>query len=478
MWEPTLLPADGAIYERIAQALERDIRAGVLQAGHRLPTLKELAARLGVTPGTISRAYDLAHRRGLVEGEVGRGTFVLGPAEANAATPTPPSQTSLLATPVATSASAVAPQDLPGAWTDLSIVKPNLSLQESVLRAALAELAQSASLPDMLDYTRDGGLPLHRQAGADWMQRAGLQVKTEQVMLTAGAQHGLWVAVNALTRAGDLVVCESLCYPGVASVVQSLGRRLKGVAMDEEGLRVDALRRLCEEDKPTLVICIANCQNPTATVMSAQRRQQLAALAREFDLMLVDDDLYGFLVPGQAPPLASYAPERTVYLTSLSKSVLPTVRLGYLHAPPEWLARLAASVRTTVWMVSPLAAQLATHLIGNGQADLLREAQREEARVRQLMARELLGQFDYRALPTSFHIWLRLPPQWSSGDQFAAVARSHQIGVAAGDAFSMNRDGEGRGFVRITLMPPSREHLRFVLTKLAGLLETPDPQWL
>ncbi|MBQ0957944.1 PLP-dependent aminotransferase family protein [Ideonella sp. 4Y11] len=466
IWSPNIQNLDGAIYERIAAALERDIRAGVLRPGNRLPTLKELAALVGVTPGTVNRAYELAQRRGLVEGEVGRGTFVLDsvqapayPAPSPAPAPTPLSEIG---------------QEL----VDLSIVKPNLLLQEPHVRAALGELARSSSLPDMLDYTPDGGHPLHRQAGAAWMHTGGFPARPEQVLLTAGAQHGLWVAVNALTQPGDLVLCESLCYPGVASVVLSLGRRVRGVPLDAEGMRPDALRELCQQERPAMVIVIANYQNPTTSVMSVARRHDIAQLAREFDTILLDDDLYGFLSPTPVVPLATFAPERTVYLTSLSKSVASTIRLGYMHCPPEWLSRMTAAVRTSVWMVSPLAAQLATNLINSGRAAEMARAQREEARARQLMAREVLGQFEYRAQPTAFHIWLRLPPRWSSGEQFAALARGHQLLIAGGDAFAVNRDDEARHHVRVAIMASTRDRMRFVLTKLAGLVDTPESTWL
>jgi len=138
MWAPDLKEYGGAIYERIAAALEGDIHAGRLTPGSRLPTLKELAARIGVTPGTVNRAYELAQRRGLVEGEVGRGTFVLRRAELSVNRPLNPTIA----------------QDSGNDIIDLSIVKPNLLLQEPYIRTALAELAQSSSLPDMLDTHR------------------------------------------------------------------------------------------------------------------------------------------------------------------------------------------------------------------------------------------------------------------------------------------------------------------------------------
>lgn len=472
MWQPNLLDLDGPLYEKIAAALERDIRAGLLENGTRLPTLKELAVVLGVTPGTVSRAYELAQRRGLVGGEVGRGTFVRDGAAPLSQAPAPAAK--VASAPAAAGAMAATH----GALFDLSIIKPNMALQEPYARAALLELSQAPILSDMLDYTPDGAHLAHREAGAWWLRQAGLDACADQIVLTAGAQHGLLVAVSALTRPGDLVLCESLCYPGIASVVHSLGRRLKGVGLDGEGMDPRRLRAQCQEERPAMTICIATCQNPTSTVMSAARRQAIADIAREFDFILVDDDLYGFLAPTPVPPLASFAPERSLYLTSLSKSVLSTVRMGYLHGPAAWLARLAASVRSSIWMVSPLAAQLATHLINSGKATELSQLQREEARARQQLARELLGQFEYRALATGFHVWLKLPPSWDSGEQFAALALGHQLRVAGGDAFSMNRDGEGRQWIRITLMAGSREQMRFVLSKLAGLLDSAQTSWL
>lgn len=466
MWAPDLHEFDGAIYTRIADALENDIRTGRLAPGTRLPTLKELAALVGVTPGTVNRAYELAQRRGLVEGEVGRGTFVLNKAARSSA-----------------SRSSVAPtaprsDESKTDVIDLSIVKPNLQLQEPFIRTALGELARSNGLLDMLDYTPDGGHLLHRQAGAAWMQASGFAADAEQVLLTAGAQHGLWVAVNALTQPGDLVLCESLCYPGVASVVMSLGRRIRGVRMDDEGMEPNSLQELCRQERPAMVICIATCQNPTTAVMSAQRRKDIAQIARDFDVILLDDDLYGFLAPTPAAPLATFAPERTVYVTSLSKSVVSTIRVGYIHCPPEWLPRMAASVKTSIWMVSPLGAQIASNLIMSGKAAEMTRSQRDEARVRQTIAHKLLGQYEYRSQPTSFHIWLKLPVRWPSGEHFAALARGHRLLIAGGDAFAVNRDDQGRQYVRIALMASDQERMRFVLTKLAGLISTPDSVWL
>lgn len=321
MWVPQLSEFSQPMYLSIADALARDINNGVLNEGDRLPTLRELATTLNVTPGTISRAYSEAHRRRLVQGEVGRGTYVLNqkqlelPASNSAAAPLNLGQSELL---------------------DLSIIKPYSETLEYWLRGALVGMAKSTDFARALDYAPDGGHPAHREAGAQWLRHSLPDAQWQQVVITAGAQHGLMVAMSALTNAGDLVLCEALCYPGIISLAHGLERRLRGVPMDDEGIIPEALRELCLREKPAMLVCVATCQNPTAAIMSQKRRAQIAALAEEFDFIILDDDIYGFLATDPSiKPLSAFAPDRSVYLTSLSKSVMPALRVGYIYSPPK-----------------------------------------------------------------------------------------------------------------------------------------------
>ena len=201
----------------------------------------------------------------------------------------------------------------------------------------------------------------------------------------------------------------------------------------------------------------------------------IAEIAREFDLYIIDDDIYGFLETRPAhKPLSAYAPERSVYLTSLSKSLLPALRIGYLYAPPQTLSRLSSMVRSSVWMPSPLMAQLASNLITSGRGAQLVRVQQEEAAERQRLARQLLGSYDIRTQPNSFHVWLELPEPWTS-DEFANLARANGVIVVSGSQFLAQRSASTRG-VRIALMGPSRAELGFALTKLVSLLAAPEPR--
>ncbi|AGZ37333.1 MAG: PLP-dependent aminotransferase family protein [Pseudomonas sp.] len=460
MWVPHYSDLSQPVYLMIADALEQDIGSGRLAAGDRLPTLKDLAEALSVTPGTIGRAYDEAAKRGLVVGEVGRGTFVL---QRQSSTPTPALQT------------VPAAQKGDSSQVDLSIIKPNDAHMADWLRGAINALADAPDLAQVLDYVTEGGHATHKQAGAAWIQRWLPEARWQQVVLTSGAQHGLLVAISSLSKSDDVILCESFCYPGIISLAHSMGRRLRGVAMDEHGLIPEALRAACREHRPALLVCVATHQNPTNSIMPRERREAIAQIAREFDLFIIDDDIYGFLEPNpEYEPLAAYAPERSVYLTSLSKSVLPALRIGYLYAPPQTLSRLSSMVRSSVWMPSPLMAQLASNLINSGKADQLIQVQQSEAAARQQMAREILGQYNIRSQPNSFHIWLELPEPWTS-DEFANLARNNGVTVVSGSQFLPERTSATCG-VRIALMTPSRQELSFALTKLASLLDSPEPR--
>ncbi len=460
MWVPQLSELSQPKYLSIAEALARDISNGVLNEGDRLPTLRELANTLNVTPGTISRAYSEAQRRRLVQGEVGRGTYVLNQNQ--------------LVSPA--SNSAVAPFNLgQSELLDLSIIKPYSETLEFWLRGALVGLAKSTDFARALDYAPDGGHPAHREAGAQWLRNSLPDAHWQQVIITAGAQHGLMVAMSALTNAGDLVLCEELCYPGIISLAHGLERRLLGVPMDDEGIIPEALRELCQREKPAMLVCVATCQNPTAAIMSQKRRGQIADIAEEFDFIIVDDDIYGFLATDPLiKPLSAFAPDRSVYLTSLSKSVLPALRIGYLYSPPKLLSRLTSMVRSSVWMPSPLTAQLASNVINEGLDKKLTRIQRHEAAARQAIFREIFASFEFKTQPYSYHVWLALPEPWSS-DEFSMLARANGVLVISGTQFQAVRSGMTR-MVRLVLMSPTTQNeLRFALTKLASLIDS-DPR--
>lgn len=380
-WTPTLVDASPR-YLSLVRAIERDTAEGLLRPGDRLPPQRELAYRLSVGVGTVTRAYEEAERRGLITAHVGRGSFI--------------AQTRQASTPAADEA------------IDLSINQLPLERANAQLAATLRDMARRGIQDGMMGYAAPVGTEAARQAGAAWMAWSGRVSRADwrRVACTVGAQQAMDQAFAALAAPGEPILCEALTYWGAKAQAEHRRNPLHGVAMDGEGLLPDALERAARETGARVVYCTPTLQNPTATVMGAARREVIAALARKLDLWLIEDDVYGHFAPGVAP-LADFAPERTIYLTSLSKSVMPGLRAGYLLAPDETVfERVAMGLRAVVCTPPGLSGTIAAAWIAEGRARELAEAARAEMAERAQIAGEVLAGVTAVPAGASLHIWL------------------------------------------------------------------------
>ncbi len=445
-WSCDITAHAGPRYLAIAECLAADIRAGRLAGGDRLPPQRELAEQLGVTVGTVSRAYAEADRRGLVRGEVGRGTYVRARASER-------SGVRAASTPI-----------------DLGLNLP-LHAEDPDLASALRDLAARPDVGRLLGYQPTLGAARHRRAGAAWLQRHGLDVAPERVVVTAGAQHAITVILGTLCRAGDVVLTEPLTYPGVMSVARLLGLRLHAVAVDAEGLRPDALAAACEELGPGRVLyCLPTLHNPTTATMSPARRESIARVARQHDLRIVEDDVHRLLDPHAGPPLAALAPERTCYIASTSKVVAGGLRVAFVAVPDGTAEGIAHTVSASLWIPSPLTAELAAGWIEDGTAEATAERKRAEAAARQVLAREVLATDRLRGGGASFFQWLQLGDGWTAGS-FAAATRRRGVVVAPADAFALPGQ-EVPAAVRISLSAPwGREEMIAGLRVLADIMQ-------
>ena len=269
------------------------------------------------------------------------------------------------------------------------------------------------------------------------IKRLGLDVPADRIIITAGAQHALCIVAGALLSPGDLILSESLTYPGLRAVAEMLRLRLRGVPMDEKGLLPEVLDAVCRSEAPRALYCMPGLQNPTGAVMPADRRAAIAAILRRYGVALIEDDIYGFLV-GELPPLLALMPELGHYVVGTSKSMGPGFRIGFLVIPPGSNSRYVAALRATTWMAPPLLAEIVCRWIADGTAARMVEAQRRTAADRQVLARRLLAGFDYRAHPNSFYGMLHLPPPWRAGDFVAAGAR-RGLRLRAAETFTVDQ---------------------------------------
>jgi DNA-binding transcriptional MocR family regulator len=437
-WIPDLNRFSGPRYRAIAEALAADIREGRLTPGTRLPTHRDLAWRLHVTVGTVSRAYAEAERRGLVGGEVGRGTFVREPASARVL-------------------SFVRPEPERDDFIDLSFNYPIVGDEAPALAAVLARLAASNDLAAFLHYSPSAGRAADREAGAAWIARSGLQTAAEHVVLTNGGQHALSTVLSALTRAGDTVATECLTYPGMRALANLLDLRLVGLAMDSEGLLPDSFEAACRGGAVKALYTMPTLHNPTTAIMPEERRRAIAGIARRHGVAIVEDDVYGFLLDAPPLPIANLVPQHGFYIGSTSKSMAPGLRVGYIHAPLAWIDRLAAAMRATTYMATPLMAEIASLWINEGIADALVAAKRRAATTRRRVVETALARARFRSHPAAFHLLLSLPEPWRA-DDYAAELRRRGVGVTPAASFAVGR-GSAPNAVRLCFGTPAAEKL-------------------
>ena len=418
-WLPNIAERTGPRYLAVADQLAADISAGRLKAGERLPTHRELAWRLHVTVGTVTRAYAEAERRGLIAGEVGRGTFIR----------------ERIGDPL----TAAMPSSTPTTddYVDLSRNLPAVTGPvASMIQRHLGDMAQADLVP-LLGYVPNFGVAAHREAGAEWIARRGLAANPARVAVVTGGQNGMMLSIAALARPGDVVLTEALTFYGMKSIANLLGVRLVGVDLDEDGLMPEALEAACRQHAPKAIYTVPTFQNPTTSLMPPARRQAVAEICRRYNVAIVEDDIYGFLDEGNTP-LAALAPELGVFLTSLSKSVAPGLRIGYVHAPEPILTRISAAIRASSYMTTPITAELATRLIRSGDAAKAASWQKAHAERRQKMASRLLARQEFVGQPSATQVWLKLPEPWRR-EEFTDAARKRGVGVAPANAFAIGR---------------------------------------
>lgn len=449
-WLPDLSHADGPKYRAIVDAIAADLAAGRLAPGTRMPTHRDLAWRLKVTVGTVARAYAEAERQGLLSGEVGRGTFVRDPDQRDRA----------LAQYLNEAA------DQRAGLINMAVNRPDGDQGAWAIGPLLARLARRNDLAHLLAYRFESLSARHRSAGAEWLNAEGAGVAPERVAVVAGSQQAILAALSVMTVPGDSVAVEEFTYPGIKAAVSLMGRVLVPVAMDAGGLIPDEVERAFHKGAKVL-FTTATVQNPMTSTLDEGRRRAIAAAARRHGAFIVEDGVHRFLNPSAPPPLLVHAPERSIYLSTMSKSVSPGLRTAFAAIPAELRGRFDAAIGAlTLSLPTPLV-EVASLMIEEGSAFEIAARQRAEAAARAAVAVEILGE-RVRPQSPSFNVWLPLAPPWRSTD-FVAEALRRGVSIAPTDTFAVGRpicDG-----VRLSVScPTDHGELRRGLLILSDLL--------
>ncbi|MFT3975020.1 MAG: PLP-dependent aminotransferase family protein [Amaricoccus sp.] len=460
-WIPEPAGGEGAFYRRLADGIEAAIASGAAPEGAKLPPQRDLAYDLGVTIGTVGRAYALLRERGLVSGEVGRGTYVLPrPAPSGAA------MTEVAPDVAGTRTDEVAP----GKQRLDSTAAPDLG-QGAVIGEVLAGIARDHPL-EVASYSRT--FPASwAEAGRRWLGRSGWMPAADSVLSTLGAHSGALTAMAAVTAPGDRIVFEQLSYSQVARGARLIGRRIATVEMDAHGMIPDAFERVCAQQHPKLAFLMPTVHNPTLAIMPEDRRRAIARIAARYDVWLIEDDIYGALADDRTPMLASFAPERTFVLGGLSKAVAAGLRGGWIACPPRLLHRLRVVQKITMGGLPFLLAEAAARMVLGGHAADLRARTLAELADRQAIASAAFAGHDFLSVPTAPYLWLRLPETWLPGT-FKAAAMAEDLLIDDEDEFKPAPVDRAFRRVRISFSSVDGASLATSLARLRQLLDSGD----
>lgn len=392
IWVPTLDASDSPIYLAIADAIEADIKAGILAVGDRLPPQRELAYQLGVTLGTVTRAYTEAERRRLLRGETGRGTFVA---------------------PVGTPISPLVPKEGEVEALDLARnfayphLNPNLS-------SGLVRLSRTPGIERLNGFVPSEGLRSHRETGALLFSYYGLDADPDRVALTCGAQHGIQILLQALFRPGDAVAVDAFTYPSIIHSAPNLGLRLVPVPARRENGRLgamdaDALAAAARQHGVKGVFVMPNMQNPTTHTMSLDERLSLVEVARQHGLKIIEDDPYTPFVAERGAAFGELAPERTASIASISKVISPGSRIGFVHVPDKYAGDVRNLIGESTWMASPITAELISGWVRDGSLDKTVTAKKRANAIRYQLVLDLLGEQIVTGGPEKVFVWLKVP---------------------------------------------------------------------
>jgi DNA-binding transcriptional MocR family regulator len=456
-WLPSIDSGAGPKHQAIKQSIRAAIADGTIRAGHRLPPVREVAWRLGVTPGTVARAYKDLVDDGALDAQVGRGTFVAEPGSVSPAVEETP-----------------------------YLVYAPAQGEVNMRAAQVADVGQGAvfhRLLAALPPPAPGAYASYPTAGHDARLRALLaawfsgpdhgELSPEDMVLTLGAQHALVVLLTAtLHGPRPVIATEELAYPGIRHAAALLRAGMIGLPFDDEGVMPDALDRACIEHGLQLFVTSAEAHNPTTIRTSPARRAAIVEVARHHGLQIVDDDCFGFGATAE-PSYRLLAPERTWVISSLSKTVSPDIRVGAIIAPGGRSIVVRSAAQQQYFGLPRPVVDLVTLALETGEAAAIAARVKDAAARRIAATRAALGRASGLRLRDGVPFaWLPMPRGWRASS-FLRAAEAEGIRLKAADEFALI-DGRAPNAVRLALTG-ERDDARFAqaLDTLVRLLSSP-----
>lgn len=321
---------------------------------------------------------------------------------------------------------------------------------------------------DALQYsTTEGYTPLRRRLTAYMQDKHHVGREFDDILITAGAQQAMELLAKVLCNPGDVVLCEAPSFVGSLNSIRSLGAKLVGVPVEEDGIDVDALEKAAQTHAVKFLYTIPNFQNPSGVTMSMEKRRRVYELAERYDFLVVEDNPYGDLrFEGEHVPAIKSIDEngRVAYVGSFSKVLAPGIRVGYVIAPKPLLQKMVVckqgeDVHTAIWNQ-----MICDEYMGNYDFEAhlkdLQEIYRKKARLMFKLIDEHLvpAGVTYHPVQGGLFVWCALPEGADMREFCTRAVRDHKVAVVPGNAFLVNDSDPCQAF-RINFSTPTDEDM-------------------
>ncbi|MBB3113377.1 DNA-binding transcriptional MocR family regulator [Paenibacillus phyllosphaerae] len=446
-WKPIIDKSQKPIYKVLARQLQQDILTGVLVPGTRLPSQRELADFLDLNLSTISKAFKMCELKGLLSAAVGSGTFVSYDALSNAY---------LLED--------TKPQHL----IEMGATLPDQDSYEPLL-LQLRSMLHEPDYEKWFGYGRSGDTHWKKDAAMKLLRRCSLETTVDRILLANGGQNAIAATLAGLCKPGDRIGADPHTYPGLKTAAAMLSIQIVPIKSENDVMSPAAFEYACRNDNIKGIYLIPDYHNPTASTMSVETRKRMADVARTYNQFIIEDAAYSLMCERPLPAVGSFAPEQTIYIASLSKSIAPGLRLAYVAVPSIYKEPIVKALYNLNVSVSPLFAELAARTIVSNQFESLIEGHREQAiRRNQIVNRHLAG-YTCLGVDTGIFRWLLLPGD-ITGAEFEKLAAQQGVQVYAADRFVVGNSAPERAVRIAVCAPEAAEELEEGLSILQRLL--------
>ncbi|MCC0685824.1 PLP-dependent aminotransferase family protein [Clostridioides sp. ZZV15-6383] len=446
-WKPKRPSKGQILYKAIAEQLEQDINNGFLLPGTKLPPQRELADFLDVNVSTISRAFKICEKKGLISGVTGSGTFVSYDARSNLFLMSSNSKITFI---------------------EMGTMNPDFTLEE--MNTLFKHIIKEIDFKTIFQYGQRDGAKWQKEAIVKLIYKAGLETTADSLLPASGGQNAIVAILAGLFQHGDRIGVDPLTYPGIKTAAKMLGIQLIPIKQGNGEISEEGLLYSCKNENIKGLYIIPDYQNPTTHIMSKNGRKMIANIASKYNLIVIEDAIHSLLNEAHLNPVASYIPNQTIYITSLSKIIAPSLRLAYISTPKQYREALSDALYNINLSQSYFLTEIAYRMITSGEADKLINARRKSARRRNKIINQYLSGYNLLGSEECIFRWLILP-DGIMAEKFEIQALKEGVQVYASERFAVGKEKPISAIRIAVCATESTEELKAGLTVLKKLLE-------